>query len=62
MSMRVRYDATKRVRKFILDDEEDRNKYERIINNSKYTIVKEEFTYDKMGRALITIWYEEEED
>lgn len=59
--MRVRYDATKRVRKFILDDDEDRNKYESIINNPKYTIVKEEFTYDKMGRALITIWYEEED-
>lgn len=61
MTMRVRYDATKRVRKFILDDDEDRNKYESIINNPKYTIVKEEFTYDKMGRALITIWYEEED-
>lgn len=50
----------KHVAKFILDDPEDRERYEDILNDPTFTIIKSEFTYDKMGRAIITIWYSEE--
>ena len=47
--------------KFILDEESEKNQYQQILNDEKCNITKEQFTYDKMGRALITIWYEEED-
>ena len=52
----------KRVRKFDLDNVDERERYEKILNDSRYTITREEFAYDKIGRAVITIWFEEEED
>ena len=61
MVMRTREAKLKRVRKFILDDSEDRERYEKIINDPQYNIIREEFAYDKLGRAIITIWYEEED-
>lgn len=59
--MKVREATLKRVRKFILDETEEREKYEHIINNPKYIITREEFAYDRLGRAVTTVWYEEED-
>jgi hypothetical protein len=54
----------KNVRKFMLDDDSDREAYEAIINDPECLVYNENFTYDKAGRAIITIWFysEDEED
>lgn len=45
------------VRKFTLDYEDEREEYENVVNNEDYIVYKENFTYDKAGRAIITIWF-----
>ncbi len=57
--MRIK-EKKKKVEKFVLDIPEDKDMYEAILNAEKITIVREEFAYDKLGRAVITIWYEED--
>jgi hypothetical protein len=51
----------KHVKKFNLDNDDDRALYEMLLNNNNATILKEEFTYDKTqgNKALITVWWEE---
>lgn len=46
-----------KVKKYILDDDLEKLEYEAILNNKHFIITKENFTYDKAGRAIITIWY-----
>lgn len=48
----------------MLDDDSDREAYEAIINDPECLVYNENFTYDKAGRAIITIWFysEDEED
>ncbi|MCX8057782.1 MAG: hypothetical protein N3A58_00005 [Spirochaetes bacterium] len=53
-------ETIKRVKKFVLDNPEEKDEYELILNSENLTIIKEQFSYDKSGRAIITIWYEEE--
>lgn len=57
--MRIK-EKRKKVDKFVLDIPEDKDMYEAILNSDKITIVREEFAYDKLGRAVVTIWYEED--
>ena len=51
----------KKVKTFDLKIEEQKEKYEAILNDPKVTyIIKEEFTYDKRSsHPVTTIWYEE---
>lgn len=57
--MKVRTKEISKVKKFNLDKEEEKIEYESILNNHNCTITRDSFSYDKMGRALITIWYRE---
>ena len=41
---------------YVLSKEEDKAKYEALINDEAVTITREEFTYDRNGRPTITIW------
>tara|TARA_B100001113_G_C20845317_1_gene507187 strand:- start:368 stop:550 length:183 start_codon:yes stop_codon:yes gene_type:complete len=50
------------VKKFCLDDEGDKALYEAVLNNSFCDVIRDEFTYDKAGRAMITVWYRDESD
>lgn len=59
--MKLKSTKLKKVNKFILDEPSEKEKYESIINEPKYVITKEQFAYDRLGRAIITIWYEEED-
>jgi|GEM_PF-7108342 len=59
--MKIREITNKCVRKFNLDNTAEVEEYKVILNNPNYTITRDEFTYDKFGHALITIWYEKEE-
>ncbi len=58
--MRIK-NKKKKVDKFVLDTPDDKSMYEAIMNSDKITIVREEFAYDKLGRAVVTIWYEEDD-
>jgi hypothetical protein len=40
---------------FNLSKEEDKVKYEGLINNSEIIITREEFTYDRSGKPTITL-------
>lgn len=53
-------DGLQRVKKFSLDDDGDKWEYEKILNDPNCKITRDEFTYDKMGGALITIWFTDE--
>lgn len=48
-------DGVIKVKKFNLDDTVDRLEYEKILNDPTCTIDRDEFTYDKIGQAMITI-------
>ena len=50
------------VKKFCLDDEGDKAQYEAVLNNGFCDVIRDEFTYDKAGRAMITVWYRDESD
>ena len=50
-------DLKKNVRKFILDAPDEREEYEQIINDPNCVVYNENFTYDKAGHAVTTIWY-----
>ncbi len=49
-------DFTK-VAKFCLDEESEKTEYEEILNNPAFQIFRDEFVYDRLGHAQITIWY-----
>jgi hypothetical protein len=46
-----------KVAKFCLDDEEEKAEYEKILNNSALQIFRDEFIFDKLGKAQVVIWY-----
>ena len=41
---------------FRLAKEEEKAKYEDLINDSAITITREEFVYDRSGKPTITLW------
>ena len=45
---------------FNLSKEEDKSKYEELINNKEIIITREEFTYDRSGKPTITLWWSKE--
>lgn len=53
----------KRVKKFVLDDESDREEYEGLLNDENVKIIRDEFMYDKSrnNQALVTVWWEEKD-
>ena len=55
-------DGQIKVKKFCLDDESDKALYESVLNDELCEIIRDEFTYDKAGRAMITVWYRDEND
>lgn len=55
--MKTRNNGISKVKKFNLDKEDEKTEYEAILNNPKCSVIKDHFAYDKMGRALITVWY-----
>jgi hypothetical protein len=55
-------ETVKKVEVLNLSDAGDKCIYEALLNNANVTIIKEEFTYDKMSKALITVWYEVKEE
>tara|TARA_Y100000310_G_scaffold142373_1_gene141805 strand:- start:1674 stop:1856 length:183 start_codon:yes stop_codon:yes gene_type:complete len=52
----------KSVAKFVLDKPEEKANYELLLNDPDVYIIKDQFAYDKSGRAIITVWWEREED
>lgn len=53
-------DATiKRVRKFTIDLEDEVAEYEELLNKEDAEIFEEQFSYDRAGRAVITVWWTE---
>jgi len=46
-----------RVKKFCLDELEEKTEYENLLNNSHVQIIRDEFIFDKLGHAQIVIWY-----
>jgi hypothetical protein len=46
----------KSVAKFILDKPEEKAEYELLLNDPDVYIIKDQFAYDKSGRAIITVW------
>ena len=51
-----------KVKKFNLEDEGDKVLYEAVLNDGLCEIIRDVFTYDKAGRAMITVWYRDEND
>ena len=41
---------------FHLAKEEDKSQYEELINDENIVITREEFTYDRSGKPIMTIW------
>ena len=56
--MKVRNNFILKVKKFRLDLPDEREVYENILNDSDCFITRDEFSYDKTGRPVITIWYQ----
>ena len=59
ISLRKDFDAHSSVSKvevFKLDEPRDNKLYTEIINNEEYLVYKEEFSYDRLGSPVITIW------
>tara|TARA_Y100000310_G_C19961591_1_gene481442 strand:+ start:165 stop:347 length:183 start_codon:yes stop_codon:yes gene_type:complete len=52
----------KSVAKFIIDKPEEKANYEMLLNDPDVYIIKDQFAYDKTGRAIITVWWEKESD
>lgn len=53
-----------RVKVYILTKDEDREAYEEKLNlheEGKIVIYRDNFTYDKSGKPIVTIWWSEEE-
>ena len=44
------------VDKFVIDKPEEKVQYEALLNDPDVYIIKEQFAYDKTGKAIITIW------
>ncbi len=51
------YIQKKLVETFNLKDEADRELYQSILNDPLSHVMRDEFTYDKTGTPLITVWY-----
>jgi hypothetical protein len=45
----------KSVAKFIIDKPEEKANYEMLLNDPDVYIIKDQFAYDKTGRAIITV-------
>jgi len=50
-------DGTKKVDVFDLQLENERKKYEDLMNNPDVEIIKEEFSYVKTGNPKVTVWF-----
>jgi len=51
----------KKFKKFDLDNPQETSEYEDLLNNpDRYTIIKENFTWDKLknNKPFIAVWYE----
>tara|TARA_Y100001938_G_C8093130_1_gene436336 strand:- start:3709 stop:3900 length:192 start_codon:yes stop_codon:yes gene_type:complete len=46
---------------FHLAKEEDKAQYEEIINGENMIITREQFTYDRSGKPIITVWWTKED-
>ena len=44
-----------KVEKFCLEEEYDKTEYEKILNDPSCEVIRDEFTYDRAGRPIITI-------
>jgi cytoplasmic iron level regulating protein YaaA (DUF328/UPF0246 family) len=58
--MRIKYGTDKvriKIEKFCLDSVSDTAVYEDLLNNKKVNIIRDEFMYDKNGKAHVTVWY-----
>ena len=44
------------VDKWCIDKPEDKAEYEALLNDDDVYIIKEQFAYDKSGKAVITVW------
>ena len=53
--------VSKEVKYFNLLMPSDKVEYESLINDPRVRIVKDNFTYDKFGKPLITVWLERRE-
>lgn len=51
------YIQKKLVETFDLKDEGDKVLYESILNDPLSHVIRDEFTYDRDGTPLITVWY-----
>jgi hypothetical protein len=52
-------DRKKHVKYFNIALPTDKVEYELLLNNPSMRIIKDNFTYDKFGKPLITVWFEE---
>lgn len=52
----------KYVDKFTIDKPEEKAQYEELLNDPEVYIVKEQFAYDKTGKAVITVWWDKGDD
>ena len=57
-------DYVVKVKKFVLDDEAQREEYLAILNDPECIKIDEKFTYDKMKNhmAITTLWWKEPKD
>jgi len=57
--LKIRNNEIFKVKKINLDIAEEKEEYENILNDKRCIVVRDEFSYDKLGRANITIWYKQ---
>ena len=53
----MEFEGIKKVDVFDLKMDNEKKKYEDLMNNPDVNIVKEEFSYIKTGDPKITVWY-----
>ncbi len=55
--------TVKKIDIYDLGNPSQKDKYEKLLNSEELALInREEFAYDKIGRAKITVWYEIYED
>jgi len=50
-------DGKQCVEVFRLTELDERNSYEILLNNPNIKVIRDNFTYDKKGNPVITVWY-----
>lgn len=54
------YELPKKIKVFCLNNDDDKTLYESLLNDESTTIIKEHGpTFDKMGRAMLIVIWEE---